>query len=329
MNKTELIVCRHISIYKVYSGDQSTADMVSDVSTCVVNALLAILTCIGNTCIILAYHRNQALQTKSNLLIVALALTDLLVGALVQPLFVWVKIKQMMGTIDCFLEIVSDLSTKFSFGVSLLTLGLIVTTERYIAVFYPLKHHAWLTKKKLLYSIILIWVATAVVTMIIPTGVPAVVYQSFGLALIVLTLTTSLSLYIKIGRKLHGMKSRVAPPRGNSHPRLQRVSWAPNPSQIRAAVTMFYVLGSLFICWIPMLSGFVYVSIKGQNLVYQQFLWTWGVTCIFLNSFWNPFIYSWRNQNMSLAIRRLFAKDRTMCTSMINMSMSRQLHSIT
>ena len=308
MNNSNVVVCRHISIYEVYSNNPSGIDMASDVGACAVNAILAILTTIGNTCIILAYHRNQALQTKNNLLIVALALTDLLVGVLVQPLFVWVKIIQMMGKIDCFLEIVSDLLTKFSFSISLLTLGLIVTPERYIAVFHPVKHHTWLTKRKLFYSIIFIWFATAVVVLIIPFGVPRVVYQSFGLILIVLTLSTSLFLYLKIARKLRGMKSRVAPPTGMA--RAKRVSRTLNPSQIRAAITMFYVLGSLFICWIPMLSAFIYVSIRGQNLVYQKFLWTWGVTCIFLNSFCNPFIYSMRNRNMSLAIRRLIVKDR-------------------
>jgi hypothetical protein len=325
MNTSSVVVCRHISFFKVYSENTSSTDMASDIGACVVNVIFAILTSVGNTCVILAYHRNQALQTKNNLLIVALALTDLLVGLVVQPLFVWAKITQMLGRIDCLLEIISDLSTKFSFSVSLLTLGLIVTPERYIAVFHPVRHHTWLTKRKLLYSIIFIWFATAVVILIIPFGVPRVAYQSFGLFLIVFTLSTSLVLYVKIARKLRGMKSRVAPAPGTT--RVKRVSRKLNPSQIRAAMTMFYVLGSLFLCWIPMLSAFVYVSIEGQNLVYQKFLWTWGVTCIFLNSFCNPFIYSMRNRNMLLAIRRLIVKDRNVDVGE-TITMGRQSYSI-
>ena len=326
MNETDVIVCRHLSIFVVYTGLSSTTDMASDISTCVVNAILAVLSSIGNACVILAYHGNLALQNKSNLLIVALAFTDLLVGVLVQPLFIWVKIKHMTGSIDCFLEIVSDLSTKFSFSVSLLTLGLVVTAERYIAVFHPLKHHAWLTKKKLFHAIIFIWIGTGLVIVIIPFGVPRVVYQSFGLLLIVLTLTSSSVLYIKIARKLR-MKSRVTSARPST--RVKRVSWALNPSQVRAAVTMFYVLGSLFICWLPMLSGFVYVSIKGQDLKYQKFLWTWGVTCIFLNSFCNPFIYSWRNRGMSYAIRTLFISDRNAFVPPEVVSTGRKSYSVT
>ncbi len=327
MNSSDMVVCRHISIYKVYSENPSSTDMASDISSCVVNAILAILTTIGNASVILAYHGNQALQNKSNLLIVALAFTDILVGIMVQPLFIWVKIKQMTGTIDCALEIISDLSTKFSFSVSLLTLGLIVTPERYIAVFHPIKHHTWLTKRKLFYSIIFIWLATTAVILIIPFGVPRVVYQSFGLVLIVFTLTTSLFLYIKIARKLRMMKSRVFAPHGVE--RTKSLSRTMNPSQIRAAMTMFYVLGSLFICWIPILSGFIYVKIQGQNLVYQQFLWTWGVTCTFLNSFCNPFIYSMRNRNMSLAIRRLFVNDRSVNPQVLNASVGKQSFSMT
>ncbi|XP_028407936.1 histamine H2 receptor-like [Dendronephthya gigantea] len=328
MNKSNIVVCQHISIFHEYTGNHSSTDMISDIITCIVNAVLAILTTIGNSCIIFAYHDNRTLQTKSNLLIVALAFTDLLVGILVQPLFVWVKIKQMMGNIDCLLEIISDLSTKFSFGISLLTLGLIVSTERYFAVFYPLKHHTWLTKKKLFYSILVVWVTAAIAVLSILLGIPRVVYQPFGLTLIVLSLATSLFLYIKIARKIRTMKSRTAPSPGLS--RVKRVSWTSNPSQIRAAVTMFYVLGSLFICWIPMLSGFLYVSIQGQNLVYQKFLWTWGVTCVFLNSFCNPFIYSWRNRNMSTAIRRLFVKgNHDVDGTIVNLSMVRQSYSMT
>lgn len=328
MNDSNVVICGHISIFKVYTGHPSTSDMASDISACVVNAILGILTSIGNSCVIFAYHRNYGLQTKSNLLIVALALTDLLVGMLVQPLFIWAKIKQMIGIIDCRLEIISDLFTKFSCVVSLLTLGFIVTVERYTAVFHPIKHHSKLTKKKLFYSIIFTWVAAAIVILSIPLGIPTIVYQSLGLALIVITLTTSLLLYMKIAKKLRMMKSRVTPTRTNS--RVHRVSFATlNPSQVRAAVTMFYVLGSLFICWLPMLAGLLYVAIQGQNLVYQKFLWTWGVTCIFLNSFFNPFIYSLRNRNMSLAIRRLLVKDRDAAVLIVAMSVGKQSCSIT
>ena len=327
MNKTDVVICRHVSIFRVYTASSGTTDMTSDIGACVVNTTLAILTSVGNICVILAYHGNQALQTKSNLLIVTLALTDLLVGLLVQPLFVWVKIKEMTGTIDCLLEIISDLSTKFSFSVSLLTLGFIVTVERYFAVFHPIKHHSWLTKKKLLGSVVFIWATTAAVILIIPFGVPRTVYQSFGAILIVMTLTSSMFLYIKIARKLRGMKSRVALPRAPGRPK--RVSLALNPSQIRAAVTMFYVLGSLFICLIPMLAGFIYVYVQGQNLVYQKYLWTWGITCVFLNSFCNPFIYSMRNRNMSSAIRRLFVRGHSVDLPVETISMARRSYSVT
>ena len=328
MNDSNLVECGHLVIFKIHTDYPDTSNLASDISACVVNAILAILTSIGNASVIFAYHRNYGLQTKSNLLIVALALTDLLVGMLVQPLFIWVKVKEMMGIIDCKLEVISDLSTKFSCVVSLLTLGFIVTTERYIAVFHPIKHHSKLTKRKLFYSIIFTWVAAAAVVFSIPLGIPSTVYLSLGLLLIVITLTTSLLLYIKIAKKLRMMKSRVTPKVATS--RGHRVSFATlNPSQVRAAVTVFYVLGSLFICWLPMFGGLLHVSIQGPNLVYQKFLWTWGLTCIYLNSFFNPFIYSLRNRNMSLAIRRLFVKDRDVRASIVAMSVGRQSCSIT
>ena len=117
MNTSQLVLCGHMSIYSLYSNTSSTTDMASDIAVCVINILLAILTTVGNASVIAAYMKNTNLQTKNNLLIVALAMTDLIVGLWAQPSFVWVKITEMDGRIDCRIEIINDLTTKFCITV--------------------------------------------------------------------------------------------------------------------------------------------------------------------------------------------------------------------
>ena len=311
MNDSKPVQCGHLSIYPVYTNS-SSGDMASDITACVVNIILSVLTTIGNLSVMMAYFKNSNLQTKSNTLIVALAFSDLVVGLWVQPSFVWVKITEMNDAINCALEIINDLSTKFCIVVSMVTLGMVVSAERYLAIFHPLKHRTWLTERKLLGTIAVVWISVTIFVVSIPLGIPHRVYRPLGLALILLSLLSSLSLYLKIAKKVRQMKCRTNPREnitGRKNNTSQGSARENTPSQqIRTAVTLFYVLGALCVSHLPMVGGFVYASICGQDVIYQKFLWTWGVTFLFLNSFCNPFIYSWRNRYMSTAIRRLFVK---------------------
>lgn len=284
--------------------------MASDIAVCVINILLAILTTIGNASVIVAYMKNSNLQTKNNLLIVALAMTDLVVGLWAQPSFVWVKITEMDGRIDCIIEIINDLTTKFCITVSLLILCVVVSAERYLAVFHPFKHRAWLTKRKLLVAVTVIWIGVGMFVTSIPLGIQHNIYRPVGLTIIFISLLVSVSLYVKIAKKLYKMK--VTTHSGN----LQRSCSGrmTTAQQIKYAVTLFYVFSALCVTHFPIIIGFLYASIHGQDSLYQQFFWTWGVTFLFLNSFCNPIIYSWRNRHMSMAIRKLFVRRETIVT---------------
>lgn len=310
MNTSQLVLCGHMSIYSLYSNTSSTTDMASDIAVCVINILLAILTTVGNASVIAAYMKNTNLQTKNNLLIVALAMTDLIVGLWAQPSFVWVKITEMDGRIDCRIEIINDLTTKFCITVSLLILCVIVSAERYFAVFHPFKHRTWLTKRKLLGTIAVICIGVGMFVISIPLGIHHHIYRPVGIIIILISLFTPVSLYVKIAKKLRKMKVKTQP--GN----LERCcsGGITAVQQIRYAVTLFYVFGALCVTHFPMIIGFLYVSISGQHSFYQKFFWTWGVTFLFLNSFCNPIIYSWRNRHMSLGIRKLFVRRNTMVT---------------
>ena len=69
--------------------------------TCLVSALGLVTAVSCNTLFILAFARTQELRTYANLFLVSLSCTDLLVGSIVEPLYIARKALALAGTDDC------------------------------------------------------------------------------------------------------------------------------------------------------------------------------------------------------------------------------------
>ena len=104
---------------------------------CVLNAPLMILSIIGNALVIAAIFRTSSLSSPSTTLLCNLACTDLLIGLVIQPLFIAKELKPDHSLLDIF-EI-----TSFSLcGVSLCTMRTI-SMDRFAALHYHLRLFPW------------------------------------------------------------------------------------------------------------------------------------------------------------------------------------------
>ena len=116
MNKTET------TCFGFYF-DNTGEVFITNILICILNVMFSIITCVGNSTILLAIKNTRDLHTPSYVLLGCLAFSDLLVGLICQPLFVGVKIAEFERslTVYCWLRMLQirlDNSGRFVFHSS-------------------------------------------------------------------------------------------------------------------------------------------------------------------------------------------------------------------
>ena len=119
------------------------------VINCAVNIVLALISIIGNTLMLHAVWKTQTLRSPSMALLCGLALSDLAVGAVVQPLFIandLIALYPQSGRpirMRLFLNIYNMLGFSLC-GISLCTVAAI-RVDRLIAIQKPLQYPSIVT----------------------------------------------------------------------------------------------------------------------------------------------------------------------------------------
>ena len=129
------------------------------ISVTIVNLLVSPLPIFLNVLVILAVKTTPQLRDKYNALLASLAGTDIVTGALGQPLFIAELIYRLTGSpasVFCIIpQAARHLIRSFGF-ISLQHLALI-SIERYISIKFPFKYDDIVTKCRLIVSVVLTW----------------------------------------------------------------------------------------------------------------------------------------------------------------------------
>ena len=280
---------------------------VSAIVTIIFNTLLAVTAVLGNGLIFAAYYQNQTLRKPVNTILLSLAATDFLTGAVGQPLFIYEKFITITNCTDglCALAHLRRYFMGFLTGAILISLS-VTTLDRYIAVCHPYKYLELVTNsrvKKVLVSFWLVWIGATVAALI-----------TFNLAKIVAVVAASIVifitfLYFKIFRQIR---------------RLEANSVATNndPEEIRkarerkSAKTVAIVLGSLVLCFVPLIfCGIVFVSLRGHQLILREHLQRIAFTALFSNSSINFYVYYKRNEEMRASMLKVIRKITQRCSN--------------
>ena len=155
-NKSE---CKNL-LFKTATLQYSSADSFYGllVAAAVLNLAACPFTIFLNALVMVAVKAKQGLQTHPNILLACLALTDLMVGLVVQPFHTTMALFQEKDS-HTFCDIHFAFSISFVIFTFATTSHLIlISGERYLAIKHTFTHATVVTKKRLMISSVLVWI---------------------------------------------------------------------------------------------------------------------------------------------------------------------------
>ena len=268
----------------------------------VFNVFLSYTAIMLNIVTIRAIRKTLSLSKPLKTLLLSLAVSDLGAGLTAQPLFVAIRVMQLKqtdhsgtyyGTYTAF-RVSANL---FSFASCFLVVVLI--TDRFLAIRLYLRYKELVTRKRIAAVVILIWVISAILSLIrlwIPRNI---IYVVFGILAFLCTLTVTL-LSFKTYSAARGQINQIQV----MELTVQQVSQTGEMANVerlrKFAMAAIYVCLVFMVCYLPNMCTLWTIVINSEpvNIVIQQYT----VTLVFLNSSLNPLIYCWKMRNIRHAV---------------------------
>jgi len=263
------------------------------------NIFLSITAFLWNTLILLVLRKKStSLQPPSKLLYRNLAITDLCVGLIVQPLAVvyWMSVVYEAWN-TCYYALVAVSITGSMLCIVSLIILTAISVDRLLALLLGFKYQRVVTRKRSYITVAVFWVLS----------LAGLVSYVCVFIIASLCMITSIFSYTKIFHSLRHYKIDVHGHASQSQPS-QVIPL--NIDRYRKAVySALWVQVALIICYLP---HFIAESLIRQNgltsSVYLAGQFT--VTLVLLNSSLNPWLYCWKIREVRQAVkdtlRRLF-----------------------
>ena len=281
----------------------STSGLIVNVALNVFSAFTAI---VFNSITIQVIKKTSSLPNPLKILLLSLALSDLAVGLVAQPLWI-VNILRKKDT-EVLWIIQSALANASFLGIMALSV------DRFLAVHLHLRYRELVTYKRVLRLAILTWVLSALLSSICYLvtknlnpfmNITIIVWS---LCLIFLTVI-SCRLYFAV--RVHTKQIQAS--------QLNQTALSDelaNASRLRkSAVSSFYVNFVFLVCYLPfycsLITGIFFKKAAFTNSQIWQELFLLSRTLMFINSCLNPVIYCWRMRDIRHAIKDIL---RNTCT---------------
>ncbi|XP_064831661.1 trace amine-associated receptor 13c-like [Oncorhynchus masou masou] len=263
-------------------------------------SLISAVTVFLNLLVIISISHFKQLHTPTNLLILSLAVSDLLVGLIVIPVVTVALLESCWG----FGEYFCVFHVYITFLCTSLSLGnlVLISIDRYVAVCDPLLYHSKITTTRMMCCIFITWCCciiyrAAIVNSFVNVQVPSRCLKecfivdgiiSFNIIYIVITMVVPCSiiitLYMNIFVVARSQARKVFSKETNSESGVKTLQ--ANKSERKAAKTLSIVVVNYFICWIPSLFIYFFSSFLVDILSY------FIIFMPLVNSLINPIIYA-------------------------------------
>ena len=262
------------------------------------NIFLSITASLGNALILVALHKVASIHPPTKLFFQCLAVTDLCVGLIVQPLYTAYFMFLTTNINVNYFSYVDQVYRTVSWilcGVSILT-STAISVDRLLALLLGLRYRHVVTLRRVHLVVICIWLICA------SGGLIRIwredITLKLGSVLLTFSLITSIFCYTRINLKLRHHQAQVQNNVSQGQPNGGEIPL--NIARYKKTVSsIFWVQLALVACYAPFgIVAVIYVDERGNMVV-----WSAVCTLVYLNSSLNPILYCWKIREIKQAVK--------------------------
>ena len=291
MNTTQELLC--------YGIPASTLVLNSKIliTLMVLHPFISITATIGNLLVLVTIWRRPILHSPSNTLLFGLALSDLCVGVVSEPLHIGFQAElfNKSGKItSCTLTKVRNLTSVFLTVVTVLTVTA-MSVDRYLAIYLHLRYEQLVTDKRTRKVLSCLWLISSVPLFII--AFDAMTGYFFMTLMIAVCLIIISFVWIKIYQVVRHHQAQIQ----------DQLTVASQPFNMvrfkNSAINTMLVLIIVLVCYTPLLVSnlCLAVNVIPLNVGLLEICYIF----VLLNSSLNPFVYFWRQRDLRAQTKQL------------------------
>lgn len=249
----------------------------------IINGLLSPVAVVANVFILFSLWKTFSLHSVSNILVASLAMADLCLGLLLQPMLVYLMNTRLFATFCVVFEIQMFLAYLFTAAVS---------------IHWPLRYHELVTSKRVASVVFQLWVFQILISLIIWFAVGRysilAILSVAGALCCTLVICYSYKTIWKIIRR-HQRQIQTEQPINQEQNAFDLLKYKAK------TFTSLMVLKLFVLCYLPYLCvELKKLTRRGHKSIYVV-EYSVLVTIVFANSSLNPLIYFWRIKDLRRA----------------------------
>lgn len=265
-----------------------------------INIVLSITATFGNALILIALHRESSLSPPSKLFLRCLAISDLCVGVLVQP----IAAVSLLFAVHHRWNIcrVGELLW-YSLSEMLIIFSLVTLTaisvDRLLALFLTIRYRYVVTLKRVRFVAVLFLLMS--IANLVLQKTDTVAFLVYNALIWLLWLMTSIYCYLRIYLTLRNLIQAKVNRQGQGN----AVS-SSNLSRYKKTVSIaLWLFAAMMICFFPF-GLILVVSISLSELSGSLIVFTfYSITLIYLNSSLNPILYYWKIRELRHSVKEI------------------------
>ena len=262
----------------------------SYLTLCILNAHFSYTATILNIVTIYAIVKTSSLSKNFKTLLLSIAVSDLGVGLLAQPMFVAyiMDSKQNNETMNNNAIYIAFRTPKDIFISASLFSVTALCADRYLAIYLHLRYQELVTYKRVTIAVTSIWVFSALTSLLrfwIPKNIMFVYYAIRNFSCIIIA--TSLS--VKLKQTLRRHITQIQIPQEAQNRQVESVQ-----RNGKSAMASLYVYLVFIVCYLPSICVLLTIATISEPRNDLKHLNFYTLTLVFLNSTLNPLIYCWK-----------------------------------
>ena len=267
------------------------------------NIFLSITAAVGNVLILIALKNVSSIHPPTKLFFQCLAVTDLCVGLIAQPLYVTHLMSHIIKMNVNVLHYVYKVFKASSFilcGVSVLT-STAISVDRLLALLLGLRYRHIVTPRRVCAVIACFWLIAASTGCLRVLGIDIVITEIS--VIVIFCLVTSIVCYTRIYLKLRHHQGQIQNDLGQDQQNTGRIPL--NIARYKKTVSsIMWVQLVLVVCYVP----WVIMAVLEANGITHFVLWTVTETLVYMNSSLNPILYCWKIRDVKQAVKGAIRK---------------------